>query len=842
MAEIDSLDEMVDGQGGLRPHWRGLMGAFSDLGREAMIERRQGMERALADGFFGLSSHASALWSCDSLPLPLAGSEFTELEAGLAQRAALLEAVLQDVYGPQRLLADGLLPPAMVFANPHFLRPSARLDGRQSGPLLTFYAADLMRGQDGRWRVLADRTDEAGGVAVALENRRLMSRLVPELFQAVEAEQIHPFFDSWQDVLQRSAPLGVDNPGVALLTSGPNDALWFEHVILSRELSCTLVEAGDLTVRGGELFLKTLRGLQRIDVLIRRQDGRTIDPLELTPGGNGIPGLLDAQRTGTVRIVNDPGAGFAESPGLMAFLPAISQSLTGERLVLGSLTTHWLGNHAERARVLGTLPAWHIRSAFDGSTSAVLNARGASPNPSRDARQKLLAKIEENPWEYCASAIQTPSTAPSVSADGLVARPLILRLFLMWNGKAWQTMRGGLARMLTEDDLLYGRLPRSGLAKDVWVLVEDRARVIGPAAIAVPPIAIRRTRGELPSRVADDFFWFGRYLERLEGTARLLRAVIVRLARVNLSPREMADLRVLIDCLADKGAIDEELVHVISLNRLGDTLIELGREGGWLAGLLAALNALKEGLRDRLTEEIYNVVSEALRDLGGLLREVPKAGQSSGLERLAQAMHRVITVSATIAGLTSENMVRGGGRLFVDLGRRIERAQTIASEVNHVLSHGTEKVQAGRIEAGLRLAIELCDSVITYRNRYLTVLQPAPALDLVLADESNPRALAYQLCVVRDLLTEIAGGDAADPLAATAAGLLRDTAEAVEDVAHSLDQTFAAAKLPARLQTIGSGVAALSDRVTRQYFALLTEAQSIGIDEEQEREPLLGVA
>ncbi len=841
MAETDTLDEMVDGQGGLRPHWRGLMGAFSDLGREAMVERRQRMERALADGFFG-SSTGSELWLCDSLPLPLAGSEFAELEAGLAQRASLLNVVLQDVYGPQRLLTDGLLPPGLVFANPHFLRPSCRIENRapdvwQRRQMMDFYAADLMRGQDGRWRVLADRADEAGGVAVALENRRLMSRLVPELFQAVDAEQLHPFFDAWQDMLQRAAPLGVDNPGVALLTGGPNDPLWFEHVILSRELSCTLVESGDLTVRNGELFLKTLRGLQRIDVLIRRQNGGGIDPLELSPRAGmagGVPGLLDAQRAGTVRIVNDPGAGFAESPGLSGFLPAISEALTGERLRLGAFTTLWLGNPADRARVLATLPAWHIRSAYDGQVSGILGGP--------EARKKLLARVEAAPWEFCATAIQTPSTAPSVGNDGLVARPLVLRLFLIWNGTQWQAMPGGLARLLTEEDVHYGRLPRSGLAKDVWVLVEDRAKISGPAAIAVPPLSIRRTRGELPSRVADDFFWFGRYLERLEGTARLLRAVILRLARVTLSPREMADLQALVDCLAHKGVVEVELRQVISLNRLTDTLIELGHEGGYMAGLIAGLNALKEGLRDRLTEEIFSVVTESLRDLGGMLRHGPKEADGNGLEHLTAAMHRVITVSATIAGLIAENMVRGGGRLFVDLGRRVERAQTIASEIGHVLRQHGMKLQAGRVEAGLRLAIELCDSVITYRNRYLTVLQPAPALDLVLADDSNPRALAYQLAAARDLLIEIAGGDMADPLAAAAALLLRETAEVVERVAHALDQNYEAVQIPDRLLAIEDGVAALSDRVTRQYFALLSEAQSIGIDEEQESSPLLGVA
>jgi uncharacterized circularly permuted ATP-grasp superfamily protein len=341
------LDEMVDGSGGFRPHWRGLLGALAALGREGLAERALLLDRAFADegmtsllpGPLATSAGSPAHWRCDPIPLILDPGEFDGIAAGLAQRARLLEAVLQDVYGAQRLLAEGALPPALVYANPAFLR-ACRQPAGPAAPLLHLYAADLLRGPDGRWRVLADRTAAPTGLAHALENRRALARHVPEFTRTRELRRLGPFFDIWLDALQRLGPPAEGNPAVALLTPGHASPLWFEHVVLARELSCALVEAGDLTVRDGALFLKTLRGLQPVDVLLRRQDGRTIDPLEAEQNTlQGVAGLLDAARGGAVRIINDPGTGFAEAPALAAFLPALAQRLLGETLALPGAET-----------------------------------------------------------------------------------------------------------------------------------------------------------------------------------------------------------------------------------------------------------------------------------------------------------------------------------------------------------------------------------------------------------------------------------------------------------------------------------------------------------------------
>ncbi|MDB5372045.1 MAG: hypothetical protein JWP04_687 [Belnapia sp.] len=847
------LDEMVDGAGGFRPHWRSLLGALADLGPAVLAERVVLLDRFLADeGVTSLLAPAvperPAGWRCDPIPLILPAAEFDALEAGLAQRATLLEAILQDVYGPQRLLAEGALPPALVHANPAFLRPCRAPEGQRDAPLLHLYAADLARGPDGAWRVVADRTASPTGIAHVLENRRALSRHMPEFLRARELRQLGPFFDIWQDALQNLAPEDAGRggtPGVALLATGHSSPLWFEHVILSRELSCALVEGGDLTVRDGVLYLKTLRGLQRVDVLLRRQDGRTIDPMELESSmADGVTGLLDAARGGAVKIVNDPGTGFAEAPALAAFLPDLARRLLGEELLLPGARTLWLGDPAARAAVGGDFTPWLVRRAVDGTVPSIRPARlGAA------AREALATRILTAPRDYALSEALAPSVAPCVGPDGrLLPRPVILRLFLVFDGTRWRALQGGLARVVAEPQAGAGSSPATGhrlpeilspgiLSKDVWVPADDGTAIHGPRGVPVPALAIRRTSGDLPSRVADNFFWLGRYLERLESAARLLRAGASRLGRATPTPRELAELRSLCACLVRAELLDAETaqggLHGLGARPLTRALLRAMREGGPVLGLVAKVSRMTDLLRDRLTGEMQLALQQGLRDLQRLLRPElvqpgsPQREDALGLDHLTEASNAVLTFAATVAGLAAENMVRGGGRLFLDLGRRVERAQAIAAELARALDQPGTASQPARLEPGLRLALELRDSVITYRSRYLTVLQPGPVLDLVLADEGNPRGLAFQLAAARDMLFDL-DGDAGSPLGLAAGQLLEDARAMVRDVVMAPAQAEAAFRLPPRLRAMEGAVAALSNRIARRYFTLLPAAHSLG--------------
>ncbi len=415
-------DEMVDGRGGLRAHWRGVLGALSGFGAGGLAERGRRLDRAFAEeGITSLLPGASAdeqAWHCDPVPLPLDAAEFAALAGGLAQRAALLQAVLADLYGPRRLLAEGVLPPALVYANPGFLR----LGPMPAPPLLQFYAADLVRGPAGGWMVLADRTGTASGIAYARENRRLLNRVVPELFRAAQVRQLRPFFEVWQDALRRLSPPNGDGGGaVVLLTPGTRSRQWFEHVYLSRELSCALVEGGDLTVRGGQVFLKTLKGLQPVDVILRRVDGRLADPLELDSASHvGVPGLVSAQRAGNVSIANDLGAAVLQAPGLMEFMPALASRLLGEKLSLPAVPTLWLGGEAARAAVAQAPSRWLLRSALDGAAGAVGAVAPGAMEPA--ARAELQQRIAARPWAWAAQAALAGSVAPTLERGGRTRR------------------------------------------------------------------------------------------------------------------------------------------------------------------------------------------------------------------------------------------------------------------------------------------------------------------------------------------------------------------------------------------------------------------------------------
>uniref|UniRef100_UPI0022EA9C64 circularly permuted type 2 ATP-grasp protein n=1 Tax=Falsiroseomonas oryzae TaxID=2766473 RepID=UPI0022EA9C64 len=396
---------MVDGHGRIRPSWRSLLGAFSSLGYAQLAERARRLDRAFEEESVATVLEAAAAgqpqrarrpWRCDPVPLIVTAGEFAELEEGLAQRARLLAAVLEDLYGQQRLLASGTIPARLVLANPHFLRP-CRAPAARPLHRLAFYGADLLRGPDGRWRVLVDRCGGVNGVGFAAENRALLGRVLPEAFRAVQVRALRPFFDAWLGALQALAPDGVDNPRIALLTPGARQETWLEHLFLSRELGLELVESGDLTVRGGVVYLKTLRGLRRVDVILRRIKGEACDPLEFQHG-SGVPGLMGAHRAGAVRLVNAPGSMLAEAPGLAPYLPAAARALLGEELQLPQVETLWLGDDAARDRVRAAPEAWKLRSAFDPGETVALGPLEA-----------FSGRGAAEPWRFAATRPVPPS-------------------------------------------------------------------------------------------------------------------------------------------------------------------------------------------------------------------------------------------------------------------------------------------------------------------------------------------------------------------------------------------------------------------------------------------------
>ncbi|PZW44741.1 putative circularly permuted ATP-grasp superfamily protein [Humitalea rosea] len=827
-------DEMVDGRGRIRPHWQGLIGALADLPGDGLSERARRLDAGFAaDGIGSLLPGAEAAWRCDPVPLPISGAEFATLSSGLAQRATLLEAVLDDLYGPQELLAEGLIPPSLIFANPGFLRPcrASLPDMRARAPLMGAYAADLMRGDDGRWMVVCDRTSRPAGFGLVLENRRQVARAMPESLRASPPRPLRAFFDAWQDSLTTLGQHAGGNPAIAILTPGTRHPFWFEHLLLARELGCALVEGGDLTVRNGALFIKTLAGLQPVDVLIRRLDGRRMDPVEFgATGSRGVPGLLDAARHGAVRIVNDPGTGVMEAPAWATVMAALAPRLLGTELLLPQAETLALSDPRTAARILADLQEaperWLLRPALDGNAAATDPAALDLAERARFSRQ-----VAEDPAKWVATRTPGGSVAPVVAAGRLQPRPVQLRMFLVHDGVGWRCLPGGMARVLREGETLGGRLPGTGLAKDVWVLTEDRADIRGPAITSGPPIAVRRTAGDLPSRTADNLFWLGRYVERLESSARLLRLAASRGARGDPSPRELADLAAVARCLIGAKLLSpEDAPSGAGPGPMLTAISRAAREGGPLAHRAAEVARLTEAVRDRLTGEMYATFSQPLRHAMADLRA------ARGLDALEEGLGTLLRLCAAVAGTAAENMVRGGGFLFLDLGRRMERASATSMVLAEAL-----KEPPSRQETALRLALDLCDSVITYRSRYLTTLQAAPVLDLVLADPGNPRGIAFQCAEIRARLSSISDGTEVE-LVRAARALQTEVEAMAAGIVDAPDQAVAAAALPPRLEALRAAIGALSDSVTRRYFALLPAVQTIGSPLAPVDRPLMGAA
>lgn len=817
-------DEMVNGTGSVRSGWQALIGAFHALPEGAVAERSeraysQYQDVAVAYRVEPDQFRAGTLRPFDLLPMLVSAQEWAALESGLKQRARLFDAILRDLYGPQRLLEEGLLPPALVFANPRYLRPckDAFPTGANS---VHAYAADLIRLPSGSWRVLADRFQAPVGVGFALQNRNILARTVPEIFRASPVQRIEPFFEIWQSALARLAPLRDRPPSVVVLTPGPFNPAFFEHVYLARQLGAALVEGADLTVRDRRLLIKTLGALQPVDVVLRFLEDDFCDPLEMRGDSVlGVAGLLQAIRAGNVAVVNPLGASLVETPALRPFLPALGDYLLGERLTLPTLTTDWLGQADALAR-------WDA----DPGT-AVVKPAFASPREEqafveryeRLGPRQMAPEIKARPHAFVAEERAEASTIPVWTPEGLVPRPLSLRVFLVRAGDDFVAMPGGFTQVPHEIKGAVTRLRFAGMSKDTWVLASEREPAGAAQGSPPPSVVTRRQADELRSRSADDLFWLGRYTERLDNSARLMRAATLRLAVDRYGPGQKDEIGHLLQILVEARVLRPDATELLS-----DSTSLLLTIGSACAGdtslneVFRSIQRISQMLRDRLSNDMWKVVWYLLRDARERL-----SAPSPDADRLIAALDNLIGAVAAFGGMASENMTRGSAWRFLDVGRRLERASYGTSVMKELTGWGHDS------ESALGLALELCDSAITYRKRYLGALQVGPVLDLILADESNPRGIAFQLRVITQHLNALAAslGRVGDrPEHAIVEGLLTAIRGLPLDALEPPNDPQARQRVIETLVGTRTGLLELSDTITRAYFSHTLESRSIGYE------------
>jgi uncharacterized circularly permuted ATP-grasp superfamily protein/uncharacterized alpha-E superfamily protein len=726
------FDEMMEADGQVRPHWQPFLAFLASLGTEE-INRRW----AVADGYLRDSgvfyrvyedpSGAERAWPLSHVPLIVDPAEWEALKAGLVQRARLLELVLADVYGEGKIVRDGHLPAALIAGNKEFLRPLVGV-APPGGAHLRFYAVDVGRGADGRWWVLGDRTQAPSGAGFAIENRLALARAIPDIYRGIKVERLAPFFQAFQAAL--SALNRQDDSRVCLLTPGPMNETYFEHAYLARYLGFLLVEGEDLTARKDGVFIRTVSGLKRAEVLLRRLDADFADPLELNAGSRlGVTGLVQSVRDAKVVIANSLGAGLIEARSMLAFLPALAPALIGSELAISNVATWWLGSAAVRREMAGKLDTMVIASAFsDNLPGSRIGAAALGATLPAEERARLERAIADRGIDFVLQEAVTLSTMPVWQDGGLRPRPFILRLFLARLAEGWTLMPGGFVRIADDADARAVSLQRGGRTADAWFLshgpVEETTLLPRPERIQ-----IQRASGVLPSRAAYNLFWVGRYVERAEATLRLIRALINRLADAGEAAAPVAERLAAILAAWSAGPSD---IPNARPGLIAEAALSRRNFEGSLPHLVTAARAAASVIRDRLSPDAWR----ALNDLVASVAVALPAGvpESLMLERVETAL-RII---AAFSGLEQENMTRLAGWRFLELGRRIERAILTGRFVRQLAD---EHAPDGALDA----LLELADSQITYRQRYVMIAARAPVIDLVLLDPNNPRSVIYQL-------------------------------------------------------------------------------------------------
>ena len=791
-------DELMEPGGVLRAHWRPLLEGLARMGvagvnHAAEVARRQLRERGVFHRIYGDSGGGGGerAWPLEPLPLVISAQDWARIEAGVLQRAALMEQLIADIYGPGAVFADGLLPPAAVVGHPDYLRSLVGHSPR-GGRFLQFYAVDLGRGPDGDWWVLGDRAQAPSGVGYALENRIAIAQAFPNLFERDRVQRLAGFFDTHRTAL--GGMVEAQGGRVGLLTPGPLNETYYEHVYLARYLGFPLVEGADLMVMDDRLFLRTVAGPMPLDVLVRRLDGDFCDPLEFNPASEiGVPGLARAVRAGSVSMVNALGVGVLEARSLLAFLPRIAEAWNNAPLDLPHAATWWCGQPAARQTVLERLDDMALSHAQDGLLPAFLTAGQPGPPAGTvlgreldaDQRAQLADYLERRGIDIVGQEVMQLSTTPVWTEDGLLEpHPCSLRVYLTATEDGWSVMPGGFCRIAPHGDARALSMQRGSLSADVWVISDtpvSRASLL-PDASRVP---VRRNLGALPSRAADNLFWLGRYLERTDATLRLMRGYIARLSEPDWAAEAtragIAQQLQLWSALALDPALH-------SAGRLPIAVLQGTGQAGGLSALGDALYRTASALRDRLSPDVWRTIM----GLNGVLQAPWHADISQG-EALPLVSDGLRLVSA-LGGLFSENYVRHMGWRFFEAGRRIERAIAMC---RLLLRFGGDA--AG--EDDLKLLLEFADAQMAYRQHYTVGPVRHLVVDLILLDETSPRSVLFQAASLEALarsLPRVHAGPGPGPVERPLIRLLADLRTA--DVADAEADMFA--DIEARLLTV----------------------------------------
>ncbi len=813
-------DETRHQDGSLRSEWGGLLQRIEGMSDAQLDLRLRGIDRQLRSNGLGYHPNNKRLgttrtWQLDLLPVIYDADSWAQLSTGLDQRARLKQALYRDIYGPQRLLSEGVIPPSMLYAHDGYLRdmldPSNPVDEHVALPLCT---SDVIRSATGEWFVSSDAGQYPTGLGYALENRVVLSRVLRQEFAERRITRLVGYF---RQVKRYIHALGRGTERCVFLSYPSEHPNYFEFAWLSKYLGYPLVEPADLTVRDNVVSVRTTHGLQVVDVILRFMDERQIDPVIIgSQEQQGVPGLVEAARRGGVKIINPLGAGVVGNPAWHSIMPKLCEELLNERLLLPSVPTYWLGWEDVYQQSMQRVDQLRFQS---------INDHNVWVNPSRlsaEDKAAFLDRVAKAPSDFVAREEVARSTAPSVQGSGLESQKIAIRTFQVTQGERFETMAGGLC--LSQHVHADGQ---AGIGtKDVWVLSK---KPVGQDSLfndSIQSPASSLSDDELPSRIAENFFWLGRNAERVESCLRLLRGIFQgmldeesALESGHANAGVQALLRALtISTSSQPGFIGRGAKRRIAQpdRELKAMLQDVNRMGS-LASLLNQWQYSASAANDRLSGEqlrVFDRIDTLQMSLQSLELSNQFCSDSDELNEVIHYIDALMLATSAFAGLSHENITHTDVWGFLMLGRSLERAHQI------IVTVGAVNLSDQENDLVLEYSLRLFDSVMTYRARYSSTLDSQRVLSLLLMDELNPRSLAYQFVRIENLVDTLPGrksDSSADTLKRLAfAGSSRVRLADIEPLLNAGNNSRQS--LPKFLKVLEELPIRMTNAITKQYF------------------------
>lgn len=815
------LDEVYAADGTIRQHWEYVLESLTSLGKLELAQRQLKTQRILRDdgaAYTPVDKPAQLnVWELDPVPMLFESDEWNAVESGLIERAELLDLVLKDLYGEKSLIRNGFIPPELVFGQSGFLRAchDVQVPGKKQ---LIFHSSDMVRNSDGEICILTDRTQVPRGIGYVLENRTVMSRVFPSLYRDSRVHRLALFYHGIRRKLQDLSPRSAGGePNVVVLTPGAYSKSYFEHIYLANYLGYPLVQGGDLTVRGGRVWMKSVEGLSPVDVIFRFVDDVYCDPVELRSDSRlGVPGLLEAMRSGSVVVVNPPGAAVLENPVLHKYLPRIGEFFFGRPLKLKSVDTYWCGDPADLDFVLQNFGRMVLKTVNPNPLQKSVFLSDLSDSDQAAWRERLL----QNPQQYAAQAYLEPSQSPSWVDGELQPRRILMRTFSVASERSYSVMPGSLARIAHSQRSLRVGHGMGSVSKDTWVLAsepEKQFTLQGEASLRGFEQAPIHTN--LPSRVVENLFWMGRYAERSQSSARLLRTVCLQInSTLHLPPNaRQLMLQAVTDVTDTSPGFRGDDAAKLLLNpdpELLSVILDGGRVGSLRHSVHAMLTSAEE-VKEQLSADAQRIVND-IRDELTAMDQALANGLSSAPE---ETLDQLVTELLALAGQAHEGMFRGIGWCFLEMGRQLEKVYQTAALIRAMLVPGFE----GRSqEIVLETLLLLTEALIPYRRRYMARLDIGNGLQLLLLDKNNPRSMLFQMKRLADQLDFLCSAATQDELtpeqkqilSATTALQLVDTETLTE-----IDKGDAArSELDRFLGVLQGHMNTAAERISDRYF------------------------